>query len=238
MPSSPVAQAWIFARGGSKGLPRKNILPLGGRPLIAHAIEVGQASRHIDQVFVSTDCPEIAETAAELGAVVPFLRPERLAADTAAERDAWRHAIEWARGVGGVPMDVLVSLSPTSPLRTAAQVDRAIERYLEGPWDTVISVARSDRHPSFNMVKMSGEGEVELLAPPTQGGARRQDYDPVYDIGTAFYVTSPDFVMRTDAYWQGRVGAVEIPEECAVDIDSQLDFDFAEFLLSRRGEAQ
>ena len=233
MQGKQVVYAWIFARGGSKGLPRKNSLPLAGKPLIAHAIDTGMQSELIDKVFVSTDDPEIAEVARQYGAEVPFLRPAELASDQAPERLAWRHAVEWVKQSDLPAMDVMVSLPPTSPLRTVNEVNQGIARFLEGGWDTVLAVSRSERHPSFNVVNMAGDGAVGLVNPPEKRGARRQDFDPVYDIATAFYITSPDFVMSTDSFWDGRVGAVEIPVEHAVDIDSQLDFEFAEFLLKR-----
>lgn len=232
--TKPVIYAWIFARGGSKGLPRKNILPLDGRPLIAHAIEIGLQSELIDTVFVSTDNDEIAEIARMHGATVPFIRPNDFATDQAPERLAWRHAVEWVRASNLPNMDVMVSLPATSPLRTLSEVNEGIDMFLSGEWDTVISVSHSCRHPSFNMVNIENDGSVELVNPPDQTMARRQDFKPIYDISTAFYVTAPNFVMSTDSFWDGRVGAVEIPSEHAVDIDTDLDFKFTEFLLDLR----
>jgi len=230
----PIVYAWIFARGGSKGLPRKNIRPLSGKPLIAYAIETGLQSALIDNVFVSTDDPEISDVARRYGAEVPFLRPPSLAADHAPERLAWRHAAEWVEKSGLPAMDIMVSLSPTAPLRTVEEVNFGIQKFMEGTWDTVIAVSRSNRHPSFNVVNMGGDSSVRLVTPLGHRSARRQDVPPVYDIATAFYITSSGFVLRTDSFWDGRVGAVEIPAEHAVDIDDELDFDFAEFLLQRK----
>lgn len=232
----PVVYAWIFARGGSKGLPRKNLRPLGGKPLIAHAVESGLKSKLIDRVFVSTDDVEIAETAKQYGAEVPFLRPAELASDQAAERMAWRHAIEWVNTSGLPDMDVMVSLPPTSPLRTVAEIDQGIRRFCEGGVDTVIAVSRSDRHPSFNVVNMNQDGTVGLVLPPPHKGARRQDFSPVFNISTAFYVTAPAFVMKADSFWDGVTGAVEIPAAHAVDIDTLMDFQLAEALLRAREE--
>jgi N-acylneuraminate cytidylyltransferase len=234
MQNKPIVYAWIFARGGSRGLPRKNIKLLDGRPLIAHAIETGLASPLIDKVFVSTDDSEIADAAKEYGAEVPFIRPADLASDNSPERLAWRHAVEWVKRSGRPAMDVMVSLPPTAPLRTVAEVDRGISQFIVGGWDTVISVSKSNRHPSFNVVYVNGDGGVQLVMPLANKAARRQDFDPVYDIATAFYVTCPEFVLRTDSFWEGRVGAVEIPAEHAVDIDEAMDFEFAEFLLQRQ----
>lgn len=234
MQKKPVVYAWIFARGGSKGLPRKNIMPLAGKPLIAYAIETGLQSELIDKVFVSTDDFEIVEVARNYGADVPFIRPAALASDRAPERLAWRHAVEWVNTSGLPAMDVMVSLPPTAPLRTVAEVDRGINQFIEGNWDTVISVSRSNRHPSFNVVNIKCDGAVQLVMPLEDKAARRQDFDRVYDIATAFYVTSPGFVLHTDSFWDGHVGAVEIPAAHAVDIDDAMDFEFAEFLLKKQ----
>lgn len=234
MQDKPIAYAWIFARGGSKGLPGKNIRLLGGKPLIAYAIETGLRSSLIDKVFVSTDDQKIADVAQEHGAEVPFLRPAELAGDQAPERLAWRHAVEWAARSGLRNMDIMVSLPPTSPLRTVAEVESGIGLFMEGGWDTVLAVSHSDRNPSFNMVKRDGDGSVDLVVASHVKGARRQDFPPVYNIATAFYITSPRVIMETETLWDGRVGAVEIPAEHAVDIDGELDFSFAEFLLERR----
>lgn len=233
MEKKPVIYAWVFARGGSKGLPGKNIRVLGGKPLIAYAIDLGNQSCLIDKVFVSTDDPDIAAVAKEYGAEVPFLRPEHLASDDAPERLAWRHAIEWVKSSEYQDMDIMVSLPTTAPLRTLEEVEEAIVYYEKG-WDTVISVSPTERHPSFNMVNVENDGSLSLVCLPAEVKACRQDFRKVYNIATAFYVSSPDFVMHAESYWDGRVGAVEIPAQHAVDIDTPMDFEFAEFLLRRR----
>ena len=138
MDAKPVIHAWVFARGGSKGLPRKNVLPLCGKPLIAYAVEIARQSRYISDIFVSTDDREIAEAAAKAGAKIPFTRPAELAQDKSPERLVWRHAIEWNRNQSEYPrMDIMVSLPATAPLRTVDEVDQAIELYLKGGADTV-----------------------------------------------------------------------------------------------------
>ena len=236
MDGKPIIQAWVFARGGSKGLPRKNVLPLCGRPLIAYAVEIALKSRYISEIFVSTDDREIADAAAAAGAKIPFMRPAELAQDKSPERLAWRHAIEWNRTQTEYPrMDVMVSLPATAPLRTAEEVDRAIELYLEGGADTVIAVSRSARHPAFNMVYVDDAGYAQtILSKYEKFSSNRQSYQPAYDITTAVYVTDPDFVMRVDRYLDGRTQAVEIPEEDGIDIDTPLDFKVAEMIMKER----
>ena len=238
MDKKPVIYAWIFARGGSKGLPGKNIRPLLGKPLIAYAIETAQKSRFIKNVFVSTDSPDIAAVAEQYGAIVPFLRPDALASDTANERMAWRHAIEWMRSQDQfAPMDIMVSLPTTAPLRTPEEVDEAIELYLKGEADTVIAVSKSARHPAFNMVYVDENKYAKIiLSQYEEWVPNRQAYPVAYDITTAVYVTGCDFVMSTDSYLKGRVQAIEIPEDHGVDIDTLLDFQQAELLLKERTE--
>jgi N-acylneuraminate cytidylyltransferase len=236
MQNKPIVYAWIFARGGSVGLPGKNIKMLNGKPLIAHAIQTALESKYIDQVFVSTDDSAIAEVARNYGAEVPFFRPDKFASNRVPERLAWRHAVEWVENAGLPKMEVMVSLPPTAPLRTAEEVDCGIETFISGEWDTVISVCQTNRHPSFNVVRIAENGSAELAAPLKTEVTRRQDCQPLYDITTAFYVTSPAFVLREDSFWNGRTGAVEIAEEHAVDIDTMLDFEFTEFLMKKKDE--
>ena len=236
MDKKPVIHAWIFARGGSKGLPGKNIRPLKGKPLIAYAIETARKSRYIQEVFVSTDSPDIAAVAEQYGAVVPFLRPAELSTDTASERLAWRHAIQWMRSQDQFPpMDILVSLPTTAPLRTPEEVDEAIELYLKGDADTVIAVSESARHPAFNMVYVDENKYAKvILSQYEEWVPNRQAYPKAYDITTAVYVTGVDYVMESDVYLKGRVRAITIPEDHGIDIDTLLDFQQAELLLEER----
>jgi len=236
MDKKPVIHAWIFARGGSKGLPGKNIRPLKGKPLIAYAIETARKSRFIQEVFVSTDSPDIAAVAEQYGAIVPFLRPAELASDTANERMAWRHAIEWMRSQDQFPpMDIMVSLPPTAPLRAPEEVDKAIELYLKGESDTVIAVSESARHPAFNMVYVDENKYAKvILSQYVEWVPNRQAYPKAYDITTAVYVTGSDYVMENDVYLKGRVRAIIIPEDHGIDIDTLMDFQQAELLLEER----
>jgi NAD(P)-dependent dehydrogenase (short-subunit alcohol dehydrogenase family)/CMP-N-acetylneuraminic acid synthetase len=237
MPQSPVIHAWIFARGGSKGLPGKNIKSLKGKPLIAWAIDAARQSRHISQVFVSTDSEEIANVARRYGAVVPFLRPAELATDSVPERLAWRHAAAWEQAQCDYPrMDVLVAVPATTPLRTSADIDACIDLFLEGGAETVIGVTPSERHPSFNMVSLDERQYAHLALPLQQKVHRRQDAPPVYNITTAAYVTTPAFVQKTMVYMEGSVRACVLPAPCAVDIDTAEDFRLAETLLVSGGE--
>lgn len=220
---------FIFARGGSKGLPGKNIKPLGEIPLIAHAIQAGKNSGMLDRIIVSTDDQEIAEIAKKYGAEVPFIRPAELARDDSPEWLAWRHAIKQVDD-----FDIFVSLPCTAPLRNGTDIRNCIETYLEGKCDVVVTTRKADRHPSFNMVTLNENGLASIAMPPKTNISRRQDAPVVFDLTTVAYVSNPTFIENHDALFQGRVAAVEIPPERAVDIDTELDFAFAEFLLERK----
>lgn len=230
------ATAFIFARGGSKGLPGKNIRPLGGKPLIAWSIEHALAVKRIARVIVSTDSDEIAAVAREYGAEVPFMRPAELARDDSPEWLAWRHALNFLLNKEGALFDVMVSVPTTAPLRLPLDIENCLDEYEKGDADMVITVTDAHRNPYFNMVKAEAGGTVGLVIRPRSAIARRQDAPAVYDIATVAYVARPEFVMTRNATFEGRVRAVQVPAERAIDIDTLLDFQIAECLLNLRAQ--
>jgi CMP-N-acetylneuraminic acid synthetase len=222
--------AFVFARGGSKGLPRKNLLPLAGKPLIVHSIETALALTRVSRVVVSTDDVEIAEVARRAGADVPFLRPPELSSDDTPEWLAWQHAIRTLRGQGEV-VDIFLSLPPTSPLRVPRDVDCCLDALLENQTDIVISVRDAERNPYFNMVRRDEDGAVHLAV---EGKShRRQDAPELFDITTVAYAASADFVMSATRIFDGSVRAVKIPRERALDIDTHFDMLIAEALVGK-----
>lgn len=226
--------AFIFARGGSKGLPRKNLMPLAGKPLIAWSIETAKRCPRINRVIVSTDSEEIAAVAREWGADVPFRRPPELAGDNSPEWLAWQHAIRFVQAEGG-PLDVFVSLPATSPLRAAADVENCITQFLVVPGtDLVITAREAARNPWFNMITMGEDGAATLAARPERPIHRRQDAPVVYDMTTVAYVARPQYVLDARAHFDGRVRAVIVPPARAIDIDDIWDFRQAEMLLVHR----
>ena len=225
--------ALICARGGSKGLPGKNIRPLAGRPLIAWAICQARAVARVGRIIVSTDSEQIAVVAREAGAEVPFMRPAHLARDDSPEWLAWRHALSYLRESRAAWPDVLIGVPATAPLRSPADLEACLDDYTRGGADMVITVTEARRNPYFSMVKREADGSVGLVIPPQGAVFRRQDAPVVYDITPVAYVTSPEFVMTREGIFAGRVRAVQIPPERAVDIDTLLDFTIAECLLAR-----
>jgi len=228
------ATAFIFARGGSKGLPGKNIRPLGGKPLIGWSIEHALAVKRIERVIVSTDSDEIASVARDFGAEVPFIRPADLAQDSSPEWLAWRHALNYLRELNGTFPEAMVSLPATAPLRLPIDIENCLDEYEKGGADMVITVTDSHRSPYFNMVKVNTDGSVGLVIPPSSAIVRRQDAPTVFDMTTVAYVARPEFIMEHSGTFQGRVRAVNVPIERAIDIDTLLDFQIAECLLNIR----
>lgn len=224
--------AFIFARGGSKGLPRKNVLPLGGKPLIAYSIETALALPQVARVIVSTDNEEIATVARNAGAEVPFVRPAELACDTAPEWLAWQHAILTMRQLGQT-VDTFLSLPPTSPLRLPDDVACCLEAIESTDADVVLTVRAAERNPYFNMVSRSENGTVRLAMDGSY--FRRQDAPEFFDITTVAYVARADFILRAQRIFDGRVRAVEVPRERALDIDTKFDLLVAESLLGKVG---
>lgn len=223
---------FIFARGGSKGLPGKNIRLLGGKPLIAHSIDIALANPRLAAVIVSTDDPEIADVARAYGAEVPFMRPQELATDHAPEWLAWRHAVEWFRRERG-DFDIFLSLPATSPFRLAEDVDSCLE-LLAGDTnaDGVITVREAERSPYFNMVTLDAGGYADLVIRPTEYVARRQDAPVIFDVTTIAYALRPSFILEHEQLFDGRLRVVNVPAERALDIDTPYDFMLAEAIAA------
>ncbi len=222
--------AFIFARGGSKGLPGKNVRPLCGKPMIGWSIEQAKATTLISRVIVSTDSEEIAEVARQYGAETPFMRPSELARDDSPEWLAWRHALNYLKEESGLP-DAMVSVPATAPLREVRDIERCLGEFALGGADAVVTVGAAHRSPYFNMVKRNDDGTVELVIPPVGNVFRRQDAPPVFDMATVAYVARPEFVLTKNSLFEGRVRAVEIPVERTIDIDTLMDFRIAECLM-------
>lgn len=221
--------AFIFARGGSKGLPRKNIKLLAGKPLLQYSIDTALASNEIEKIFVSTDDPEIALCAENCGAIV-INRPAELATDQSPEWLSWRHAIEYASKKYG-NFDGFVSLPATSPLRSVQDVDDAILKRKKSNADICIAVTPASRSPYFNMVRYVDDGYIELVNKPEGEVTRRQDAPRVFDITTTVYVAKPDFILNNYGLFSGKVACIEVPKERSIDIDDIYDFKLAEVIL-------
>lgn len=219
----------IPARGGSKGLPGKNIADLGGRPMIAWTIDAALASGCIDRVVVSTDDPAIAEAAHQAGAEVPALRPAHLATDEASTLDVVRHAAEvfdnWYSAT-------LVVLQPTSPFRTAADIRAALKLHRDGAFDATIAVAKVKTHPAWCFFRGDTGGLTHFLEPaPQVASARRQDRRTVYHPNGALYAVGRDQIKAGGSLFDGRLGGYIMPPERSLDIDTPWDLTLARFMI-------
>jgi N-acylneuraminate cytidylyltransferase len=227
------AYAFIFARGGSKGLLGKNIKLFSGKPLIAWSIAHAKSVERISRVIVSTDSVEIAEVAKKYGAEVPFIRPTELAQDSTPEWVVWQHALNYLESNEGKLPDVFVSVPATAPLRSVLDINRCLDNYEKGGVDIVVTMTQAQRSPYFNMVKKNHNEELSLVIPPKNVISRRQDAPMVYDLATIAYVANPRFILNNNSIFDGIIRGIEIPAERAVDIDVAMDFIVAEILMNQ-----
>jgi CMP-N-acetylneuraminic acid synthetase len=220
--------ATVCARGGSTGVPRKNLRLLHGKPLIVYTIEQALACDGIDAVYVSTDDEEIAEVARRAGAGIPFLRPAELATSTAAKIPVIEHLVRGLEG-RGVPIERIVDLDPTSPLREVTDI-RACLDLLDEDTDVVITGYEAEKNPYFNMVEPDPMGGFRLV----KGGgvASRQEAPKVYAMNASIYVWHRHSLAK--GLWNGRVKLHVMPRERSVDIDTELDFKLVELLMRER----
>ena len=223
----PKTCAFVFARGGSKGLPRKNVLLIGGLPMMVHSIQIAQQLDNVEEIYVSTDCDEISAIAKDAGAKV-IIRPAELAGDTSSEWLAWQHAIQKVQDFHG-SFDFFLSLPPTAPLRKLEDVKKCLSA-LRADVDIVVTMTPAHRSPWFNMVSRDMSGLVKLVA---GDGAvyRRQDSPVCFDITTVAYAAKTQFILGAQKIWDGRVVGVEVPVERALDIDTPFDFALAQFVM-------
>jgi CMP-N-acetylneuraminic acid synthetase len=219
----------IPARGGSKGVLHKNIRFLGGKPLIVHTIEAARNSR-LSHCIVSTDSEEIAAVAKNHGAEVPFLRPAELATDTAKSIPVMVHALRWLEQKTGTEFDALMMLQPTTPFRTSADIDAAIRKMEETDCDSVISVVDVEGHHPARMKYLEGD---RLIDPPfceVYENQPRQELIPMYIRNGAIYLTKRN-VLIGGSFKGSDCRALICQAERSVNIDTELDFDYAEWVL-------
>ncbi|EMN47070.1 cytidylyltransferase [Leptospira interrogans str. L1207] len=215
----------IPARGGSKGIPKKNIKLIAGKPLIVWTIEAALKSKHLTSIVVSTDDPEIAEIAEQSGASVPFLRPAELATDYSSGIDPVLHALDNLPG-----FDYVMLLQPTSPLRTSADIDDCIEFTMRKKTNSVVSVCEAQENPfwmfrldddSFNMTKLLNGEDV----------ARRQDSPKVFTLNGSIYLSEVNYFREKKKFITDDTLAYLMSKENSIDIDDMIDWKLAEILL-------
>jgi len=221
----------ICARGGSQGVPGKNIRTLAGKPLIAWTIEQARASAVADRIIVSTDSEEIAQVARGFGAEVPFLRPAHLATAEAAKLPVIQHLVEWVEGESG-PVQTVIDLDPTSPLRDVSDIQACVAQ-LRDDADLVITAYESDKNPYFNMVERKPDGWYGRVCTPDAEVFGRQSAPKVFAMNASIYVWRRSAL--TASLWSSpRVRLYVMPRERSIDIDHPVDFELVELLMKRK----
>ena len=224
--------ATICCRGGSKGVPGKNIKLLNGKPLLAYTIESAKQSKYINELIISTDDQAIADIARSYGANVPFMRPADLASDTASKWPVFIHAVETYEQLTGNTVDYLVDLDVTVPLKTYQDIDGAIQMALQDPLtDVVITGYEPERNPYFNMMEIGEDGFASIVKKGTKPIVRRQDAPKVYSLTPAAYVVKKSALYAFEHWSNAKCKIYEMPRERAVDIDTEIDFKIVEFLI-------
>ncbi len=224
--------AIIPARGGSKGVPRKNIRLLDGKPLIAHTIEVARQCPSITRCILSTDAPEIAQIAQSHGIDVPFMRPDHLATDHAATIDVVLHAVERMEKVEEMTFDVILLLQPTTPLRIVADVEQSLQLLQQSGADSVVSFYPVERgHPYYMYTLDTGEPHPLMQIPDHI--TRRQEFPSVYVRNGAIYATKRDVLVQTHSFYGAKTQAYIMPYERSINIDSEIDLLLAEQIIQQ-----
>jgi len=221
----------IPARGGSKGLPGKNVRKILGKPLISYSIEQANESRYIDRIIVSTDDKEISEIAKQSGGEILFSRPDELASDESGIIDVLLHAIEWMEKKEGYSFDILVLLHATTPLRCVEDIDNSIEMLVNKKADNVFSVTEAHKNPYFNMIEINKDGTAKLVK---KGNfVTRQAAPLVYDMNASVYVWWKNKLKEKKRHFMEKSYVYIMPKERSIDIDDYFDFMIAELLLKK-----
>lgn len=228
----------IPARGGSKGLPKKNIKDMNGKPLIAYTIEAANAvieAGILSRCIVSTDSKEIAEVSRRFGADVPFMRPDYLGGDTIKSVDVVLHALSFLEEQGEY-YDAVITLQPTSPMRTARDLIEGIQMFDEGTSDSLIAVYEDVKANGFNYYRMGVNHEGLAEHKEHNTGIRRQEMNPMYVRNGALYISS-DNLLKGRKLIIGDVPLLYVmPKERSIDVDSLMDFEYIEFLMKKSGK--
>jgi CMP-N,N'-diacetyllegionaminic acid synthase len=224
----------ICARGGSKGVKNKNIRQLLGKPLIAHSIIRAKESKLFEHIVVSTDSDAIAEAAEKYGAEVFFKRSANLAGDTVSKFPTVQDALIRTEEHYCKKFDYLVDLDATSPLRSAEDIVNAFNQFIKQDNDNLITAMPARRSPYFNLIELNKEGQVVLSKEINPPLVRRQDSPKCFDMNASIYIFKRDILLKVESVFLKKTGLFEMPEERSIDIDSEQDFKFVEFLMREK----
>lgn len=228
--------AIIPARAGSKKIPGKNIMHFDGIPLIGYTIREALKSEYITEVIVTTESQEIAEIVREFGASVPFLRPVELAEDDSEAIDVFIHTVEKLEKEFGYDIPNFLTLQPTSPLRTSSDIDKAVQIFLNKEADSVISVCEASSHPVWAK-RIKDDGTLHDYFPDKASTKNRQKIEKAYMPNGAIFIFKTAKLIKEYRYNFENTFPYIMPAERSVDIDTELDFEFAEFLMKKRNDS-
>jgi CMP-N,N'-diacetyllegionaminic acid synthase len=223
----------ITARGGSRGLPGKNIADVAGKPLIGWTIAAARAARGLTRSIVSTDSAAIAAVARQCGAEVPFLRPPELARDETPHLPVLLHALDWMRDHAGFDADYVMLLQPTSPLRNAADIEESLALAARHGAESVVAMVEPHGHPYWCKT-LAPDGRVVPLLPPYAGSLRRQDLPPALLPNGALYLVRTDFLRRTGGFYGERTYAYVMPPERSLDVDTAWELELVRLVMAPR----
>lgn len=227
----------ICCRGGSKGVPNKNIRPLHGVPLIVHSIRAAQKSLLLEDLVISTDSEKIASIATDSGARVPFMRPQELASDLANKWDVFRHVIKEYERLHKTRVSYLVDMDVTVPLKLADDIDGCIHRALENEdTDVVITGYEPERNPYFNMMEIGKDGWARIVKQTEDPIVRRQDAPLVYSLTPAAYVMKREAIFNYSHWSQAKCQIHPMPRNRAIDIDTEFDFELVDYVMEKQRE--
>lgn len=229
----------ISARGGSRGLPGKNIRPMLGKPLIVWSIEQALSTPDIDRVVVSTDSEDIAAVALAAGAEVPFLRPAYIATPEAGKFDVFKHALSTCEAHYGEEYEFYLDLDCTNPLRDVSDISACIAQYRKRHHqglDGVFTICPARKNPYFNLLELDDNAALKICKKLPGTIVRRQDSPPVYEHVASIYVLAPDYIRRASYLLDGHTEGYDIGSEKSLDVDSDFDFLLIEYLMKRKLE--
>lgn len=225
--------AIIPARGGSKGLPGKNILPLAGIPLIIHTIRAAQEAKTIGRIIISTDDEAIAEIARDAGAEVPFIRPAHLSDDKASGVDVCLHALAHANNSLDYHPELIIFLQPTSPLRSSADIDAAVKLLRDSDANSVVSVKAVTEYPQW-MKKMDAEQRISPLLEQFEIKTNRQDLEKSYILNGAIYLSTTASMKKSHSFYGSDTRGYLMPDNRSIDIDTANDMLIAKALFNSK----
>lgn len=226
----------ICARGGSKGVKNKNIKELNGKPLISHTIEQAKASNLFEHIVISTDSDAIANVAKEYGAEAFFKRSAEMASDTAGKLDVIKDAFVRSEEYYNKTFDYLIDLDATAPLRDVEDIINSFEQFIQNDNDNLITAMPSRRSPYFNLIEQDTDGKVYLSKKLDDAIVRRQDAPKSYDMNASIYIWKRDVILKENSIFLENTGLYVMPEERSIDIDTELDYKFVEFLMKESND--